>query len=138
MRTATGLLAQLVFSMTVFAFNMLFISIAGALRLLPVMLPVLARAGWSLLLLSCRLYYLALTRTAPWIKAHLGINLLEGLGRVATTGFLSLTLGGLFLIIAQWPLTIWTVLPLLAHGLFVDFVWDDIPQQGGLQMGVRL
>lgn len=138
MRGVGGFFGQLIFSMTVFALNMLFLSLAGVMRLLPVLLPILARAAWGLVLLTCRLYYLLVTRAAPWVKKHSGINILGGLPRLATTILLSLTLGGLFLFIAQLPLTLWTAGPLILHGLFVDFIWDDIPQTGSLQMGVRL
>ena len=138
MRTATGFFAQLIFSMTVFALNMLFISIAGLLRLLPTVLPILGRAALGLLLLSCRLYYLLLTRAAPLVEQRTKINIVVGLWRLATTLILSLVLGVLILFLAQWPLTLWTVAPLVLHGLFVDFIWDDIPQTGSIQMGVRL
>ena len=138
MRTITGFFAQLIFSMTVFALNMLFISIAGLLRLLPVALPAVGRAAWGLVILSCRLYYLLLTRIAPIIQQRVRINILEGLWRLVVTLGVSLTLGVSGLLLAQLPLTIWTIVPLVLHGLFVDFIWDDIPQTGSIQMGVRL
>jgi hypothetical protein len=138
MRSAGGVLSQLVFAMTTFALNMLFISLAGLVRLLPLLLPTVGRLAWGLLLLSCRVYYLLLTRVAPILKARLRVDLLNGLWRLAATVSLSLALGLLFLFSAQWPLMIWTVGPFAVHGLFVDYIWDDIPETANLLMGMRL
>ncbi len=137
-RSLGGLLAQLMIATTVFASNMLLVSIAGLLRLLPTVVPVLARFGWALVLLSCRLYYQVLIRVAPVVQERAGIDVLDGLWRLAVTVAMSIGIGLVLLFLAQWPVTVWTVLPFAIHGLFVDFIWDEIPEADGLEMGVRL
>jgi hypothetical protein len=137
-RAVGGFFAAIVLATTFFAINLFFVALAGVLRLLPMLVPLAGRFLWGLLVLSCRVYYLLLSRLAPYVEQSLGIRLLEGLWRLTTTLLMSLTIGLTFLMIAQLPLTVWTVLPCILHGLFVDFVWDEIPEMGELQMGIRL
>lgn len=133
-----GLLSQLIVTTTIFAVNMLLLSFAGLLRLLPAMLPMLGRLLWAGLILSCRLYSLLLTRAAPLIERRLRINVLEGLARLGATLLLSLFFGVGFLLLAEWPIMIWTVAPILLHGLLVALVWDEFPAEEGLRWGMRL
>lgn len=137
-RAVAALCAQLIVATTIFALNVFFISLAGFLRLLPTLVPVLWRGTWGLLVLSCRLYYLVLTRLAPYIQAWTHVQVLEGLWRLTATVLLSLLLGLVFLLLLQWPVSGWALLLTLLHGIFVDLVWDEIPDSGGLQLGVKI
>ena len=122
---------------TVLAVNLFFMGVANVLRLIPALMPLLGRGLWGVLVFSCRLYYLLLTRLAPAIEKYTKVKLLHGLWRLGTTLALSLALGLVVLFVSQIGITFWTVVPFVLHGLFVDFVWDDIPGLGELQMGVR-
>lgn len=133
-----GIFVALILSAMVFAVSMFFVAVANTLRLLPTLAPILGRIAWGILVLSCRVYYLLLTRLAPFIEQRWKVKILGGLWRLGVTLVLSLFSGLLFLLLTGLPIGIWTVLPFLLHGLFVDFIWDDIPGWGELQMGVRL
>lgn len=133
-----GVFAALILAVMVFAISLFFVALANALRLLPTLAPILGRVVWGILVLSCRLYYLFLSRIAPPIQRRWKIKILAGLWRLGATLVLSFLSGLGFLLFTGLPLSIWTVLPFLLHGLFVDFMWDDIPGWGELQMGVRL
>lgn len=133
-----GIFVALILSAMVFAVSLFFVAVANTLRLLPTLAPILGRIAWGILVLSCRVYYLLLTRLAPFIEKHWKIKILNGLWRLGVTLVLSLLAGLLFLLLTGLPIGIWTILPFLLHGLFVDFIWDDIPGWGELQMGVRL
>src|SRR5262245_33184973 len=122
---------------TVFALNLFFVGVAGVLRLIPLALPLVGRGVWGLLVFSCRLYYLLLTRLAPFVEKYMRVKLLSGLWRLGITVGLSLALGLAVLLVTPLPITLWTVAPFVLHGLFVDFVWDEIPGLAELQMGVR-
>ncbi len=137
-RIIGGLFGTIVVATTLFTMNVFFMGVAGVLRLLPLLAPLVGRALWSVLVFSCRLYYLVFTRIAPFIEKWTRVQLLSGLWRLGTTLALSLLLGLAVLFAARVPLTFWSVIPFLLHGLFVDFVWDDIPGLGALQMGVRV
>jgi hypothetical protein len=137
-RALSGLFATIIVATTLFALNLFFVAIAGVLRLVPTLVPLIGRFIWGVLVLSCRLYYLLLNRIAPFIERRFRIKILHGLWRLAATLLMSLTLGVTFLLLAQMPFSIWTVTPCVLHGLFVDFVWDEIPGMGELQMGIRL
>jgi hypothetical protein len=133
-----GIFVALILSAVVFAVSLFFVALANILRLLPTLAPILGRIAWGILVLSCRVYYLLLTRLAPFIERRWKVKILNGLWRLGVTLVLSLLSGLLFLLLTGLPMGIWTVLPFLLHGLFVDFIWDDIPGWGELQMGVRL
>jgi hypothetical protein len=137
-RAVGALFAHLIIATTVFALNLFFVSVAGVLQLLPRLAPLVGRLVWGILLLSCRLYYLVLVRVSPYVQRRFRIRLLEGLWRLGTIILLSLGLGVGFYTVARISMTIWTITPLVLHGLFVDFVWEEIPDKGGLQMGVRM
>jgi len=132
-----NLFGTVIVGTTVFAMNLFFVGAAGVLRLIPLAMPLVGRALWGLLVFSCRLYYLLLTRLAPLIERYTKINLLSGLWRLGTTLAMSLVLGLVMLFVAQISITFWSVIPFVLHGLFVDFAWDEIPGLGELQMGVR-
>ena len=138
MRNGTGCLGQLFAAVTVFTLNTLVISVAGLLRLLPVLLPVLARLAWGAVLLSFRLYHLLLRRAAPVIKNRWGINILDSLWRVVATTLLSLVLGLTIFLFVSFPVNPWTILLLLGHGLFVGLTWNEISQGEELTTGVRI
>lgn len=133
-----GIFIALVLSTMVFAISFFFVALANALRLLPTLVPIIGRMVWGIVVLSCRVYYLLLNRIAPDVEKRFKIKILEGLWRLATTFVVSLVLGLVLLLLTSLPLNIWTMIPFVLHGLFVDFVWDDIPGWGELQMGVRL
>lgn len=128
----------LILGTTVFAMNLFFVGVAGVLRLIPMLVPLAGRALWGLLVFSCRLYYLLLTRLAPVIQRHTKVKILTGLWRLGTTVSMSLGLGLVLLLVLHLPINPWTVIPLVLHGLFVDFAWDEIPGLSELQMGVRI
>lgn len=127
----------LIFGTAVFALNLFLVGIAGVLRLIPMLVPLVGRALWGLLVFSCRLYYLLLMRLAPVIQRYTKVKILAGLWRLGTTVGMSLILGLGLLFVLHLPVNPWTVIPLILHGLFVDFVWDEIPGLSELQMGVR-
>ncbi len=138
MRAVSGIFAQLILTTSIFSLSMFFTSVAGVLRLLPLMVPLACRAAWGLLILSCRFYYLLLSRVAPAIERHTKVNLVAGIWRLVTTSLLSLTLGLAFLWLMQWGVSGWAIAVFALHGLFVDLIWEEIPQVGDLQMGVKL
>lgn len=78
-----------------------------------------------------------MTRLAPFVERYARVKLLSGLCRLATTVGMSLVLGLAILLVTPIPITFWSVIPFVVHGLFVDFAWDEIPGLGELQMGVR-
>lgn len=137
-----GILASLfgtvVVATTVFTINLFFMGIAGVLRLIPQLAPILGRFVWGVLVFSCRLYYLLLTRLAPVIERHAGIKILTGLWRLGATLSMSLALGIVILVVSGIGISFWTIIPFILHGLFVDFAWDEIPGLSDLQMGVRI
>lgn len=128
----------LILGTTVFAMNLFFVGVAGVLRLIPMLVPLVGRALWGLLVFSCRLYYLLLNRLAPFVEKYTKVKLLTGLWRLGTTVGMSLGIGLVLLFALRLPINPWTVIPLVLHGLFVDFVWDEIPGLSELQMGVRI
>lgn len=127
----------LILGIIVFAMSVFFVGAAGVLRLVPLALPLLGRVLWGMLVFSCRLYYLLLTRLAPSVQKATQVHLLEGLTRLGTTLSMSLVFGLVLLWVAHLPLNVWSFTPFVLHGLFVDFAWDEIPGLGELQMGVR-
>jgi hypothetical protein len=118
--------------------SMVFLSIAGLLRLLPRFLHLIRLGSRSFLILSFRFYHLLLTRMAPVIQQHLNIHILVGHARVVATLLLSLSLGLLFLALTNLPVTRWSVGLSLLHGLAVGLAWDEIEKPGGLQLGVKI
>lgn len=138
MGTLATFFGTVVVATTVFAVNLFFMGVANVLRLLPALVPLLGRAIWGVLVFSCRLYYLLLTRIAPTVERYTKVKLLHGLSRLGTTLALSVSLGLVVLFVSQIGITFWTVIPFVLHGLFVDFVWDEIPGLGALRMGVRM
>jgi hypothetical protein len=137
-RALGGLFATIIVTTALFALNLFFVAVAGVLRLVPSLVPLIGRLIWGVLVLSCRLYYLLLDRFAPLIERRFRVKILQGLWRLAATVSMSLALGLAFLLLSQLPISIWTITPCVLHGLFVDFVWNEIPGMGELQMGVRL
>lgn len=127
----------LILGTLVFAMNLFFVGVAGIVRLVPMLMPLVGHALWGLLVFSCRLYYLLLTRLAPSIEQHTKVKLLSDLWRLGATVGLSLALGLGLLVVLHLPLNAWTIIPLVLHGLFVDFSWNEIPGLSELQMGVR-
>lgn len=134
MRNGTGFLGAL----TVFALNMLFMSLATILRLMPIVLPVLARLALGMTILSQRFYRLILAKLAPTFLKRWKIKLAEGLWRVLATVTLSLTLGTVVFLIIAFPINGWTMMLLVGHGLFVGLAWDELPQAETLTTGVRI
>jgi hypothetical protein len=133
-----SLFGTIIVGTTVFTMNLLFMALASLLRLMPLFLPLLGRVVWGVLVYSCRLYYLLLGRVAPLVERLTRVKILEGLCRLGVILSLSLLLGLGFLLVAQIPITVWTVLPFVLHGIFVDAVWNEIPGLGSLETGTRL
>ena len=116
---------------------LVFVSLAGVLRLLPALLPYVRVALRLLLVLSIRFYTFALGRLAPLVEQYLGVNILAGLPRVVASTILSLSIGLTFCVLTQSPVTIWNLGLFLIHGLVVGFVWDGIEEPDELLLGVR-
>ena len=114
------------------------IGIAGVLRLLPAMLPLIRLGLRALLILSYRLYALVLHRLAPDFERGLGVDVLTGFARVAATLLLSLFIGLAFFALTQAPVTIWNTGLFLLHGLVVGWVWDGIEEPDDLLLGVKI
>jgi hypothetical protein len=137
-RALGGIFAIVVISTTIFAINMFFTGVAGVLGLIPQLVPLAGRAVWGVLILSCRFYYLLLSRIAPAIERVARVDITEGLRRLAATVTLSFTFGCALLWLLQWDLNGPAIAALALHGLFVDLIWHEIPQAGDLQMGEKL
>lgn len=133
-----GFLGTVVVGTTVFTINLFFMGIASVLRLMPLLLPLIGRVCWGILVFSCRLYYLLLSRIAPLVEQHVKIKILEGLWRLGTTLSMSLLFALLLLLVSHIAVTFWSMAPFVIHGLFVDFVWDEIPELDTLELGTRL
>lgn len=133
-----SLFGTVIVATTVFTINLFFMGIGSVLRLIPLAAPLLGRALWGILVFSCRLYYLLLTRLAPVIEKYTRVKLLAGLWRLGTTLAMSIVIGLVLLFVSRIGVNFWSIMPFVIHGLFVDFVWDEIPGLSELQMGVRM
>ena len=112
------------------------------LLLLLILVRVLSKRRESLLrrLLrgSYHLYAALLQWAAPYIKALLGLDVLEGLPRIITCVMLSLGIGFCLLSILHLHLGFWTGTILILHGLFVGKQWEQIEAPKDFQMGARI
>ncbi len=147
-RALGGFIGQALASLMVFAINMAFYLIAGFVRSLPWLIPLVVRAFWRFIILSYQMHARVIAQIAPLVKQQWGINLLEGRWRRAATILLSLLNGlvlllvlqlrlDLFAFLAMLPVGVWLLLLFVVHGWLVDRVWDEMPTTEGLQMGVR-
>ena len=108
------------------------------LRLLPSFWRLARRALRALLILSFRLYDLALTCLAPILQRFLNIDLMAGWPRMVACMCLSLVLGLLFLWLTKITVTVWSVGLCLLHGVTVGLAWDEFEEPGGIRLGMRL
>jgi hypothetical protein len=113
------------------------LSIVALLRLLPTFLRAVRFGVRGILILSFRLYSLVLTRLAPLVQQQTGIDVLNGMARIAATVALSFALGMLFFGLTRAVITGWGVGLLVLHGLSVGLAWDDIAEPDGLRLGVK-
>jgi len=138
MRTAGGLLTQLIVAITVMVLNLFFASVATLFRLLPFIMPYVLRGGMLALQLSRRFYFMILSTLTPRLQPWVKINLMQGLWRIGSTIVLSLSFGLLVYLLIAFPINGWTVLILVAHGLFVGLTWDELSREDGLTTGVKI
>ena len=138
MRFLGSLFAGLIVGIVVFTFSTFVMGIAGVLQLLPRLVPLAAKAVWGVLMVSCRLYYLLLSRLAAPIQSRTRLDILTGLWRLLCTVGLSLAIGTGVLLLLGWTVSMWTGIVCVLHGLFVDFMWSEIPDSGQLYMGTRI
>ncbi len=88
--------------------------------------------------LSTRFYNFILTRAAPLLNRHLGIDILKGFARIITTILLSLGIGLLILCLFNLPINGLTLGICILHGVIVGMAWDGISSRGNLNLGDRL
>src|SRR5262249_35636628 len=106
--------------------TMLFVVLAIALRLLPTATNSFTTIMHSVLVLSVRFYYLMLSHISPWLDDRFGIDLLRGLWRLTSCILLSQLFGILFLLLAAWEISGWSVVLFTLHGMVVGMVWDEV------------
>jgi hypothetical protein len=87
---------------------------------------------------SYHLYAALLQWASPYIKALLGLDVLEDLPRIIACVMLSLGIGFCFLSILHLHLGFWTGTILILHGLFVGKQWEQIEAPKDFQMGARI
>ena len=128
---------QLLIFACCFSVILLFLSLAGLLRLLPALIPYVRRALRWLFVLSFRLYRHVLAWLAPYVEAYLGFSVVAGFPRVVAAVLLSVILGVTFLLLAHWSITAWSVGLCVLHGLVVGVAWDELEESEGLRLGVK-
>jgi hypothetical protein len=133
-----ALLFQFVVVVTVLAFNLLVVSLAVLLRLLPMIAPAVPRLVRDGLMLSRRFYKLVLARAAPPIKRRTGIDILVGAWRVAAAVVLSLALGLFVSMMIPVPIGRLSIIMFIIHGLAVVVVWDQEPGEPAFRIGEDL
>ena len=87
------MLGNLLTAGCLFSLNMIILVLAGLLRMLPSFLKFIRNAIRMIMNLSIRFYNLILTRAAPIMGQHLGINILKGFARIIATILISLVIG---------------------------------------------
>lgn len=132
------MIANLLTASCLFSLNMIILVLAGLLRMLPSFLKFLRQMTGVALNLSIRFYNLLLTRFAPIMGQHLGIDILKGLGRIGATTTLSLILGLIITLLFQLPLSLVTLGLAIGHGLMVGLAWDGIISVKELNLGDHL
>ena len=115
--------------------TMLFVVLTILLRLLPTAANSFTVIMHSVLMLSVRFYYLIIGHAAPILEDRLRVDILDGLWRLASCIVISQLFGILFLLLAGWEISGWTVILFTLHGMVVGLVWDEVVNMDGLQMG---
>ncbi len=131
-------LFQFVVVVSVLAFNLLVVSLAVVLRLLPMVTPAISRLLRDGLMLSRRFYKRVLTQAAPAVRRRTGIDILNGPWRTAACVFLSLALGIFLSLLVPLPIGGLSILLFVLHGLAVVVVWDQGPGEPAFRVGEDL
>lgn len=116
----------------------LFIVLAFALRLVPTLLRFVGEGLRLLLVLSYRLYRLALTPLAGIVQDAVGVDMLVGVWRIVAVMVLSLVMGQFVIFVTPLVISIPAVIVCLVHGLLVGLIWDEAEHVGHLSLGARL
>ena len=132
------MVANLLTAGCLFSLNMIILVLAGLLRMLPSFLRSLRGLIRFIMILSTRLYKLILTRAAPILNQHLGVDILKGFARIVTTIMLSLCIGLLIMYLLHLPINGLTVGICILHGVVVGLAWDGISSRGNLNLGDHL
>ena len=132
------MVANLLTAGCLFSLNMIILVLAGLLRMLPSFLRSLRGLIRFIMILSTRLYHLILTRAAPALNQHLGVDILKGFARIITTILLSLGIGLLIFYLLRLPINGLTVGICILHGVVVGLAWDGISSRGNLNLGDHL
>jgi hypothetical protein len=129
------MLGNLLTAGCLFSLNMIILVLAGLLRMLPSFLKFARDMIRLLMKLSIRFYNLILTRAAPLLGDHFGINILKGFARIISTILLSLVIGLLFFCLVHIPINGLTIGISILHGLIVGLIWDGISSAENLNLG---
>ena len=132
------MLGNLLTAGCLFSLNMLILVLAGLLRMLPSFLKFARHVIRITMVLSIRFYNLILTRAAPMLGQHFGINILKGFARIIASILLSLGIGLLILCLFRLPINGLTVGICILHGFIVGLVWDGISSAENLNLGDHL
>lgn len=116
---------------------LVFLSIAGLLRLLPALMPYFRLLLRVFLILSVRLYRVILTNVAPVVAGYLNVDVLSLYPRIIASALLSLVFGLVLIALTQAPVTIWNAGVFILHGVVVGFVWDGFQDPDDLLLGVN-
>ena len=118
-----------------FSLNMIVLVLAGLLHLLPAFFKAVRRGIRFILMLSSQFYDLILTQAAPGIDRHLGVDILKGFARIATSILLSLVIGVLLFRLLNISLNGLTMGICILHGLIVGLAWDGNSNFEALNLG---
>jgi hypothetical protein len=118
-----------------FTLNMLVLTFAGIVRMLPAFFRAMRQVLRLVLLLSVRLYRLIFAHIAPFLWRFLHINITTGLAKVMADILLSLLFGLLLLVIIPLPIT-WITLGICGvHGLLVGLAGEETASRDNLNLG---
>jgi hypothetical protein len=132
------MIANLLTAGCFFSLNMVILVLAGLLRMLPSFLRSLRGVIRFIMILSTRFYNLLMSRAAPMLNQHLGVDILKGFARIITTILLSLGIGLVILSLFHLPINSLTVGICILHGIVVGLAWDGISSRGNLNLGDHL
>jgi hypothetical protein len=105
--------------------NLLIVTLSGVLRLLPSFMKSTRSLLGKFISLSGQLYTLILNQISPIFRRRWGIDIENGLLRIASTNLLSLVLGLLIFSIFGFPITVISIGLCLLHGLIVGLLWRE-------------
>ena len=133
----TGLFNQVLLAGCCLSLVLVFVSLAGALRLLPVALRYLRLALHVGLILTVKGYRLLFKQVAPIAEQFLGVDLFSPYPRVIASVLVSIGVGMVFIAVTQAPVTLWNLGFCVLHGLAVGVMWENLEDPDDLLLGVK-